>query len=270
MSGGDLFVEQAKTGTALREVFVMDAHCHLGPSRRLTALDTSVEGVLGVMDRLGINFAAVSSIPASADGVIKMGNDQVIDAVRRFPNRFFGFISVNPRYPEAAAKELERCFKAGLRGVKVVYIRGTMYDHISYNQVWDFAAKYNFPVLAHTCGKVGIRQIEPCFTRYPGITWIMAHGGIADPQEYVRVGREYPNVFVDTVCSACQRGMVEYLVRNGLEKKLMWGTDLPWMSAQPQLGKILFAKISPEQKAKVLGLNARRVFGLTEPEEVSS
>ena len=36
------------------------------------------------------------------------------------------------------------------------------------------------------------------------------------------------------------------------------------MSAAPQMGRVLFARITPEQEAKIPGLNARRIFRLPE------
>jgi predicted TIM-barrel fold metal-dependent hydrolase len=122
-------------------------------------------------------------------------------------------------------------------------------------------AAHGLPVLAHT-GEKEITEIEPCFNRYPGVNWIMAHAGMGDPEEYVQVGTRYPNVYADTTFSRCPRGLVEWFVARGLEDKLLWGTDAAFLNAPGQLGKILFAKLSPAQKEKILGLNARKAFRL--------
>ena len=65
MSADDIFVAHGKAGTPLKDVFVMDCHCHLGPTRRLRALDSSVDSLMRVMDLLGVDIAAPSSLPAS-------------------------------------------------------------------------------------------------------------------------------------------------------------------------------------------------------------
>ena len=259
MSADDIFVQHGKAGTPLDHVFVMDCHCHLGPNRRLKSLDTSVESVVRVMDQLGVDIAAVSAIPAAMSGIIPEGNDQVIDALQRYPDRFFGYMVVNPQYPEVAAAELKRCLGAGLRGIKVHYMQGTRYEEPCYDQVWEFAAAHNLPILAHAGGK-DILEYELLFTRFPTVTWILAHAGIADPEIYLQVGKKYENVVIETCFSGCPRGLIEYFVDGELEDKIIWGSDVAFMSAAPQLGRVLFARITPEQKAKILGLNARRIF----------
>ena len=262
MSADDVFVRHGKAGTPLNGLFVMDTHCHLGPTRRLNALDTTVDSVVPVMDQLGVDLAAVSAIPAAMSGILK-GNDLVIDALQRYPDRFFGYMVVNPQYPAEAEAELDRCLDAGLRGIKVHYMQGTRYEEPCYDMVWEFAAAYDLPILAHAGGK-DILEYESLFTRFPTVTWIMAHAGIADPEIYLQVGKEYENVILETCYSASPRGLIEYFVDGGMEDKLIWGTDVAFMSAAPQLGRVLFARITPLQKTKILGLNARRIFRLPE------
>jgi len=259
MNESDRFTEYGLSGVPLRDIFIIDCHCHLGPLGRMRILDSSVESLVRTMDRLGVGMAAASSLPGCIDGAIIRGNDIVIDAVQRHPDRIFGYLSVNPLYPSEARREMERCWEAGLRGLKVHYSLGPHYNHPAFEPVWEFAAAHNLPILAHTGGK-DVAEIEHCFERYPSLNWIMAHGGIADPEEYVRVGKRYPNVYVDTTFSRCPRGLIEWFVAKGLEDKLLWGTDAAFLNAPGQLGKILFARISPEQKEKILGLNARHIF----------
>jgi predicted TIM-barrel fold metal-dependent hydrolase len=261
MNVEDPFVQLGKAGLPLDSLFVMDSHCHLGPCRRLRVIDGSIESLVRTMDGLGVDVAAPSSMLACMEGYVEQGNDQVIDAVQRYPDRILGYMAVNPKYPKAADREMQRCLEAGLRAIKVHTGLGTAYDEPCYTLVWEFAAANGLPVLAHTWGKE-LDQLEPLFRRYVGLTWILAHGGCVERERYLRVGVEYPNVWVDTAYSACPRGLIEYLVLNGLEDKLLWGTDTAFMSAAPQLGRVLFAQITTTQKEKVLGQNARHAFRL--------
>lgn len=259
MNAPDPFFACGLTGAPVRHAFVMDSHCHLGTISRMRMLDSSAESLVRAMDRMGVDKAVATACPACADGLITLGNDMVIDAVRRFPDRLLGYFSVNPLYPREAARELERCREAGLHAIKVHNAQGTRYSHPSYSLVWEFAAAHRLPVLAHTWG-TPMAELEDAVTRHPGITWILAHGGSVTPEAYVQALRQHPNVYMDMVYSRCPRGAVEWFVAQGLEDRLLWGTDIAFLNGPGQLGRILFAKITPVQKEKILGRNARRVF----------
>lgn len=259
MNAHDPFVECGLTGAPVRHACVIDSHCHLGPIGRMRMLDSTVESLVRAMDRMGVAKAVATACPACVDGLITRGNDIVIDAVRRFPDRVLGYFSVNPLYPREAERELERCLEAGLRAIKVHSGQGTPYNHPAYSPVWEFAAANRLPVLAHTWGKP-MAELEDAVTRHPGITWMLAHAGSVTPEAYVQAVRQHPNVYVDMVYSRCPRGAVEWFVAQGLEDRLLWGTDIAFLNGPGQLGRILFARITPAQKEKILGLNARRVF----------
>lgn len=256
----DVFVELGKAGAPVSDLVVIDCHAHLGEANGFEIIDSSAEGLVRVMDRMGVALTAVASLPACIGGVIGKGNDQIIDAVQRYPTRIFGYMSVNPHYRHEAVAELNRCLRAGLRGIKVHSLQGTRYHHPAYSVVWEFAAEHNLPVLAHG-GPQEIEDLEPCFSRYPTVRWIVAHAGMAAEREpFVRVALTYPNVFVDPTFSTCPRGMIEWLVAQGLEDKLLWGSDSVFLNAPAQMGRVLFARITTEQKAKILSDNARRIF----------
>ena len=261
MSGTDIFVGHGKAGTPLTDVFVVDAHTHLGKSRELRLVDSSAKSLVHSMDLMGVDVAATSSVSACLGGQDTWGNDEVIDAVEQYPDRIFGYMVANPYYPSAAQRELRRCLSAGMRGIKVHTSVNPLYDDPRYDLVWEFAAEHHLPVLAHTWGE-DILRLERHFTRYPAVTWLLAHSGVVDRESYSRIGKQYTNVYLELCYSRCPRGLIEYFVREGLEDKVVWGSDTTYMSMAPQLGRVLFAKITPAQKATILGLNARRALQL--------
>ena len=64
--------------------------------------------------------------------------------------------------------------------------------------------------------------------------------GLRTLEIYLQVGKEYENVILETCYSASPRGLIEYFVDGGMEDKLIWGTDVAFMSAAPQLGLCAF------------------------------
>ncbi len=42
--------------------------------------------------------------------------------------------------------------------------------------------------------------------------------------------------------------------------RILWGTDNPFIDPRPGLGRMLCAEVSDEDKRKMLGLNAKRLY----------
>ncbi len=249
-------------GQPLTDIKLIDAHAHIGPYKEFRMLEYTAESILRGMDKLGVEMSCISSIPGCIGSLYQEWNSEIIKAVKQWPGRFFGYMSVNPLSPTDAFTELKRCYDQGIRGIKVHSSMGIPYDDPSYKMIWEFAERYSLPVLAHTWGLDGIAQLTPLFTRYPSVTWILAHGGSEDREAYIHAAFASRNVYVDTVLSAGPRGLTEYFMKSGLSDRLLWGTDITFMNAPHQLGKIIFADITIEQKLKILGENAIKALKL--------
>jgi hypothetical protein len=261
---GDPYVQEALAGRPVPG-FVVDVHGHLGENPEFAILNyRDLDLFVREMDRHGVDVCCVTDIPATLGGLQSGGNATVLEAVRRFPDRFFGWAAANPHYPDTMLAELERCREGGCWGLKVHNACGLPYSHDNYLPLFEFAARHGMPVLAHTWGS-DLPTLEPHFGRFPGINWTLGHAGSVEPESYVRVALEHPNVYLDTCFSSSPRGLLEYFVRSGVGDKLLFSSDCYFMSLSQQLGRVLFAEITPEQKAAILGENARRFLGAACP-----
>jgi len=256
----DALVREARKGQPL-SCLVIDSHTHIGESQ-FTVIDPGVEGLLRHMDVIGIDVSVVNSVTGCMGGRVVNGNDEVIEAVQQHADRIIGFVTVDPRRPDATRDELERCRDAGLRGVKVHDSTGVPYDDSGYKVVWEFAQENRWPLLAHTWGKDSLEKLKPRFTNCPDVTWMLGHAGCLDREMYAELAGEHPNVYLETCFSVCPRGLVEYFVGEGLAGKVLFGSDATFMDGAPQVGRIVFAQISTADKKKILGENARRIWGL--------
>ena len=93
--------------------------------------------VSSALHQCSTRFRAVSMLRGSD---IRLGNDEVAQWVRDFPERIVGFTGLNPRPgPEAMLAELERCWEMGMRGIKLIpqiqgdYPAGYPIEHWGYN-----------------------------------------------------------------------------------------------------------------------------------------
>ena len=262
MSPARPLAELARLGQRLDGVFVFDVHQHLGAWHPFHIPAPGVDDALAAMDRIGIDLAASSGLPAVLGPDTRAGNDLVIDAVRRHPTRFVGYIAVNPNDPGDVAAEVERCAAAGLRAVKVHSFHGKSYDCARYREVYAIADARGWPVLAHTWGGEELADIDKLAGEYPNVKWILAHAGTSNREGYINLARRRDHVWLDTCGSACAWDLVESLVRGAGPDKVLFGTDMTFLAGSQQVGKILLARISDADKERILGTTARTVFAL--------
>ena len=94
---------------------------------------------------------------------------------------------------------------------------------------------------------------------YPGAHIVVAHagagGGGSQAAGLLRVAVEEPNVYLDTASSTAQFGAFAEVVKVVGARKLLYGSDTPWLCFSYQIGRVLLAPISDEEKALVLGGN---------------
>jgi len=252
-------VEFARGGRRLEGIPVLDVHAHVGG---MAGWDPPpLEEQVAEMERLGISLAAVSASRALS-GDLQGGNDEVADAIRRFPGRFVGYCHVSGNFPETMAAELERCFAIeGFRGIKVYQV-GCPYDDERFQPAWDFARQRGMPVLAHTWGG-DLTGLDKAAERNPEVTFLAGHTGSAFVYKpYIEAAERCPNLYLDITYSREHTNMIEHIVEEVGADRVVWGSDAPCFSMSHQLSKVLFARIPDEAKRKVIYDNAARLFGL--------
>ena len=77
----------------------------------------TAEDLVTAMDADGVDVSVVMGIGWADQDLALRANDYVIESVARYPDRLVGFAGLSPAWGEAAAREAERCARAGLRGI---------------------------------------------------------------------------------------------------------------------------------------------------------
>ncbi len=260
----DPLQEAVFAGQPLPDCPIVDAHAHFGLATPFPLYDASEEGLLASMDRLGVAALYGSPFQVLCQQYAASANDYTLELVRRHPGRIFGYMMLNPAERISIVPQLERCYAAGLRAIKIHTYNSLPYSHPNYELVFAFAAERDLPILAHTAGPE-LQQLSSALLRYPQVNFILAHAGCQQPEDYVECANHYHNAYLETCVSQCPRGLIEFFVNRGLADKLLWGTDMPLITAEHQLGRVVFADIALADKYKILYQNARRILPFPEP-----
>jgi len=256
----DSLREYALAGRSLREIpdlLAIDGHCHVGPYGAFWQPHNSAEGLVRTMERIGIAQACVfSSLAIALD--MRAGNDLTLAAAKRFPDRLLPYVAIDPhRGPAVVEQELARCFEAGARGIKLhTGLASYPFDGPSYRPAFAFAAAHRLPLISHGVGSPAtLRRIAG---EHPEAHFIVAHAGAGPPSsagDLVDVARELPNVYLDITSSVGRFGAFEAMVEAVGAGKLTYGSDMPWMCASHQIGRVLLARIPEDAKRRILGAN---------------
>ena len=253
--------QMARLGEKLQGTFIVDAHGHIGPWHAFPIPQQDAESMLRVMDAIGVSVSCLSGMPALS-ACFTQGNDMALEAASRHPTRFKVYAAVFPNHQDGGLPEVERCIKAGAAGIKVHSIHGKPYDHKDYHDAFAYANEHQLPVLAHTWGGRDVEVLMRIAKSFPKASFICGHSGVLDVPAYCAAGREQPNLYLETCTSMTPRGLVETLCREAGPHKVLFGSDMVFISLAQQIGRVLFADLSEADKRLVLGENARRLFRL--------
>ena len=249
----------------LNDILVIDSHNHIGPWKAFHAPNNSAEGMLVSMDNLGIDKVCITS-HSSVGPNYRYGNDVVRDAVTRYPDRFMGYVTLNPNYHEDIKNELDRCLTIkGFIGIKMhPSSHGSPIDNPKFNTAFEIAHERKLPVLIHVWGKGDVAAIDKVSQRYPNAQFLMGHAGadINAMGDAINIVNRTDNTYLDLAISLTYEGNVEWFVKEVGSKRVLFGTDMPFFDPRPTFGRVAMADISDEEKKDIYGLNMMRLVKL--------
>jgi predicted TIM-barrel fold metal-dependent hydrolase len=233
---------------------IVDCHCHAGLGDGLTGpwdTEARLDRYLPRAAQAGIDrtvlFAAFHSDYARA-------NREVARIVATRPGRFYGFAFVHAQRDAGRIDALvrEAVEAHGFRGIKV-----HRYDARITREVCEVARAWSLPVLYDVMGEVSV--VELLAREYPDVRFVIPHlGSFADDWRaqvaFIPQLARYPNVFTDT--SGVRRfDLLEDAVRRAGAKKILFGSDGPWLHPGVELAKVRALRLAPAAERRVTGQN---------------
>jgi predicted TIM-barrel fold metal-dependent hydrolase len=199
----------------------------------------------------------------------RRSNDITAALVAAHPDRFIGFAYVSPLMPATVVPELERAIdQLGLSAIKLYppFVGVPFSDEIWW-PIYEFANDRELVVIWHTGIEPGsapghMADVAP---RFPKASFVAGHSGNCPPmrRQAIDAAKDNPNVYLETCSTFRTPGVIEELVNEAGADRVLFGSDIPLMDPRSQLGKIITADISDEDKRLVIGGNARRILRLS-------
>ena len=251
-------------------------------SEKSTKLTTADE-LIDSMDKEGIDISVIVNIGWVTHELCVETNDYILESVARYPERLIGFCSVQPNSYEAAAAEIERCAKEGMKGVGEIRPDMQLFDLRDEIMVpiIEVLRKHKLILLTHASEPVGHNypgkgvitpvMLYPFIASFPDLTVVCAHwgGGLPFYALMPEVKQAMRNVFFDTAASPYLYSPQVYNQVISLvgSDKILFGSDYPMMTQGRLLKEINSLDLPEETKSLILSGNARRLLGIKDRQE---
>ena len=185
-------------------------------------------------------------------------NAQVARIVARHPDRLIGFAFVH------ATRDAGRIFHIVEHAIRTWRFRGIKvhgHEAMPSREVCEAARTFRLPLLVDVTSRSEV--VDMLAPQYPDVNFIIAHlGSNTDDfrahQQVVYQLARYPNVFADT-SGVRQYDYIVEAIKCAGPRKILFGSDGPWLHPGVEIQKIRLLGLPPEKEALILG---RNILGL--------
>lgn len=246
----------------------IDSHAHV------YFTDDSPETQIDFADRLGIEKLVISRpMKPGSEGKPEefiACNDLIIEAVKKYPDRFIGQPTLNPTYQKESLEEIKRCMDFGMAGLKL-YNHVKISDPLFYPIIEKFIDLKMIILMHMGIGKSRIvydsREPEnvsipedfvEAATRFPEAMFQVAHlGGGGDWLDACKAVKHLPNVYVDVSGSNNEADIIPFALEQLGEDRLFFGCDNSFYQG---VGHVMAADLTETQRKKIFFENYNNIL----------
>jgi predicted TIM-barrel fold metal-dependent hydrolase len=245
---------------------ILDCHGHIGVHPDFPAYKTDPDEMVHVMDALNIERLAVTSTLACFSDCPR-GNAEIAEVLQRHPQRFLGYITVNPNPKGEALQQLEKY--TYFHHPPLIKFHPDLHQYPvtgpNYLPIWDYAHQTHAIVLVHTwdsdanCGPLLFAKIAK---EFPYARILLGHSGVSwrGYQQAIDVAKEAPNTYLDISGSQSHRTVLELCVAEVGAHRVLFGSDMPYLEGAISLGRVLTSRITDDAKQAILRENFLRLL----------
>ncbi|MGF6964351.1 putative TIM-barrel fold metal-dependent hydrolase [Paraburkholderia sp. WC7.3g] len=252
---------------------IIDAHAHLGSSPM-----SNIAFYLRSMERSGTDMTIV--VPGDkvhgdrlADFMrgdeplisLEPANELILEAVTARPDKFYGFVELNPEFNDVDSLVEEYLSHPNIVGFKLnPLIARLSYKNPEVRKLFAFCADNELPIYTHLLmvPQASLDALAGIYDSYrPPL--IIGHMGFASSDHAaVEFASEYEQVYLETSTGALPA------IRTALRKlgpeRLLFGSEGPSHSQNVELAKIRELDISDLEREGIMGRNVQNLISAKE------
>ncbi|PIP59556.1 MAG: amidohydrolase [Verrucomicrobia bacterium CG_4_10_14_3_um_filter_43_23] len=260
--------------------------CHQGEKRALQGW-ASHEKLFHDMDTAGVSRVVLLGWYWQNFENCVWQNNHHIAWVKENPERFIGFMAVQPLVGNKALEDCKRCYDLGLRGIGEVFpaAQGFKLENPTWVKIVEWAIENEIPINMHVSEPVGhhypgkidfpLVEIQRFVQRYPELKLILAHwGGLLPFFELNKAcAKDFKHVYYDTAASPLlyDKRVFKAVVDLVGPEKILFGSDYPLClypkkQTEPDfitfIDEIKSTPLSAEELDYIFYKNAQKLFQL--------
>jgi predicted TIM-barrel fold metal-dependent hydrolase len=279
---------------------IIDCHANLGwdisnTRKRLFPTNQSINQLLARMSKNDVSKAIILPFPSPGGQFndnapwYEVENQLLINAMRSHP-KLIAFPGVNPADKESVKNIKTMAVAYQIKGIKFSHQIPMNFsiDKLIDHPLMKIVQDYNLIMMIHvgTGKEIGAEYVNvtlPYAVKvakyYPGIRFIFCH--LARLHADMLDALQLHNVWMDTSGFSLSygwaqfsakeplfifkglspEGIIEELVSQGFEDKILFGSDEPYTHYGKEIGIIKNARISDRAKEKILAKNMKKLLG---------
>lgn len=202
---------------------------------------------------------------------VRLDPQIVMAPIEKWPDLLMGMIQLNAHNTNASIDAIDRWIKDG--PMVGVYFRGGMPGAVTCNDrridpLIERIQDVGGVIMQHTWFKTGGKdgpgestpsELAELAARFPNQQFICAHAG-GEWEQGIRAVSDSPNILIETSGFDATAGFIEMAVRELGADRIVFGSHLPSRSLGTELGKVLGAVVSDNDRRLILGENFRRLL----------
>jgi predicted TIM-barrel fold metal-dependent hydrolase len=231
------------------------------------------------LDEGGVDKAVVCGFCWSQHETCVEHNDYTIEMIQKYPDRLIGMATIHPNGGARAVAEIERCHKAGIKGIgewNPVGQKFDLDDRAALAPILEVAAHYQMPIILHTTEPLGhdykgkhgadLAEVYQLVKHFPDVSIICAHwgGGLPFYELMPEVAAVSQRLYYDTAASPFLYSPAIFRIVPQLVgfRRILFGSDFPLVNHAKFLAQIRALYIARETEEAILGKNALNLFRL--------
>jgi predicted TIM-barrel fold metal-dependent hydrolase len=239
----------------------------------------TAEDLISAMDRDGIDFSVIVNYSWTTHAFCVETNNYMLEMAAKYPTRLAAFCAVSSLSSDSSLKEIERCAKAGAKGIGELRPDLQGIDFTQKDIIKPFADVvrcHDLIVLTHSSEPVGHvypgkgnavpDMLYAFIARLADIPVVCAHwgGGLPFYTLMPEVRAALENVYFDTAASPFlyRPEIYTHMAQFIGSDRILFGSDFPVMSPRRIIDEINDTQLSAEEKEEILSVNARRLLGI--------